>query len=427
MTNDPWENESAWDTPPLTSGGGGGTAAEQPQAQPQQPQPQGRPAADPMPAPDAVDDSRGARRGRRRSDRDDEFDDRYDDEDFPAPPRRGRGFLVFLFFCALLAGGVLFGVKWVKEQIDPSGQPGAEVSVTIPINTPVTKIGKLLHDNGVIGDARVFRYYVQWKGKGGFEAGQYTFRKKDSFSSVISTLTRGPKVADQQKVVFPEGFRLTQFAERVGARLPGRTTERFLQVVTNGRIRSSLLPAESENLEGFVFPSTYQFSLTDNEEEIVSKLVDAFDIAAEAEGLADSQAKVGRTPYEALIVASLIEREAKIDEDRGKVAQVIYNRLKAGQPLQIDATLIYGMGGNVDRVLFEDLKKDGPFNTYTRKGLPPTPIASPGRESIRAALNPTAGDWLYYVVIDSAGHHAFAKTFKEHKQNIKIAEANGVR
>ncbi len=430
MTNDPWESESAWDSPP-----------SRPAEPPESPSPSS--SNDPAPRPKlvvtapqparvttpspAVSEPRARRAKRRAAQEHDLDEDDIDLEDFPAPPGRGRGVLVFLLICAIAIAGVLSGVRWLQQQIDPPGAAGEAVQITIPKNTPTARIGQLLQDQGVIGDSRVFRYYAQWKGRGGFEAGRYTFRKNDTFDSALETLTRGPQVPDEQKVTFPEGFRLSQFADRIGARLPGRTAARFMQVATNGTIRSSLLPSDSANLEGFLFPSTYQFALDDDEETVIARLVDAFDVAADAEGLTNAGAKVGRTPYEALIVASLIEREAKIDEDRGKVSRVIYNRLAAEQVLQIDATLIYGMGGSVDRVLFEDLEKDGPYNTYTRKGLPPTPIASPGRESIRAALNPTPGDWLYYVVIDAQGNHAFATTFKEHRKNIKIAEENGVR
>ncbi len=415
MTDDPWDNESEWDTGPVLPRS---RPAEVPPTAPPT-----RPAPVVSAPPISPEPEIKGRRARRRA-----AEDALDEsEDFPAPPRRGRGFLVFLALCAIVAGGVLVGVRWVQRQIDPPGPPGTAVQITIPPNTSAARIGTILHARGVIGDPRVFRYYVQWKGRGGFEAGRYTFTKNESFDSVIESLVRGPSVPDQTKVTFPEGFRLAQFADRVGAKLDGRSSARFMQVATNGRIRSSLLPTDSANLEGFVFPSTYQFTLEDDEETIISRMVEAFDVAADAEGLGDAKAKVGRTPYEALIVASLIEREAKTDEDRGKVARVIYNRLEQDQALQIDATLIYGMGGNVDRVLFEDLQKDGAYNTYTRKGLPPTPIASPGRESIRAALNPTPGDWLYYVVVTKDGQHAFATTFKEHKKNIKLAAQNGVR
>lgn len=418
MTDDPWDNESEWDTGPVLPSSRPTTvptaAISTPAPTPPEPAVSQRVAPDPPPK---------GRRARRQ-----EAEDALDEtEDFPPPPRRGRGFLVFLAFCAIVAGGALAGVRWVQRQIDPPGPPGTAVQITIPTNTSAARIGTMLHSRGIIGDPRVFRYYVQWKGRGGFEAGRYTFNKNESFDAVIESLVRGPSVPDLSKVTFPEGFRLTQFADRVGAKLDGRSSSRFMQVATSGRIRSSLLPVDSKNLEGFVFPSTYQFTLQDDEETVISRMVEAFDVAADAEGLGEAKAKVGRTPYEALIVASLIEREAKTDEDRGKVARVIYNRLEQDQALQIDATLIYGMGANVDRVLFEDLQTDGPYNTYTRKGLPPTPIASPGRESIRAALNPTPGDWLYYVVVTKDGQHAFATTFKEHKKNIKLAEQNGVR
>jgi UPF0755 protein len=126
-------------------------------------------------------------------------------------------------------------------------------------------------------------------------------------------------------------------------------------------------------------------------------------------------------------VASLIEEEAKLDSDRAKISRVIYNRLKTDLALQIDATIIYGMGGGITRVLNEDLKKDGPFNSYTRKGLPPTPITNPGKASLEAALNPEPGNWLYYVVTTPEGAHSFATTYKQHLANIKLAKANGVR
>jgi UPF0755 protein len=424
MTNDPWENEDAWDTPPVLP-----TVPTRPMP------PQTAVAAPPAPSvPDArplTQESerrstpRPAVQGKAKRGRRDEDVEDYDD--FPAPPRRFRGFLVFLVIVASLAGGALYGVNWVKKQIDPPGPRGTALTVTIPLNTPQNKVNELLHSKGIIGSPLVFRLYLQWEGKGGFLAGQYRLYENDDFDSVIATLQKGPSVPNLQKVTFPENFRLTQFAERVGARLPGKTAERFMQVANNGSIRSSVLPKESENLEGFLFPDTYSFSLDETENQIVSRLVDSFDVVAGQVGLSDSKNKVGLSPYQTLIVASLVEKEAKLDVDRGKIARVIYNRLKNDTALQIDASLIYGMGEKVNRVLFEDLKKDGPYNTYTRKGLPPTPISSVSRKSLEAALDPTPGDWLYYVVIDSAGTSAFAKTFKEHKANIKLAEKNGAR
>lgn len=357
----------------------------------------------------------------------DQYDDGYDDdiEDFP-PPKRGRAFLGFLLVLVVLAGGVLAGLRWYQHQIDPPGPPGAAIEVVIPNNTPTARIGGILHAKGIIGNATLFRYYAQYKGRGGFEAGRYKFRLRQSFDSVLTALAKGPSVPDQAKVTFPEGFRITQIAARVGAQLPGRTTDAFLGVTTSGKVRSAYEPTGSTNLEGFLFPETYTFTLDDDETAIASRMVETFDQVADQVGLNDSVAKVGISPYQALIVASLVEREAKHDADRAKIARVIYNRLKKGMPLQIDATIVYALGG-VTRVLDKDLKLDSPFNSYTNKGLPPTPIASPGRASLEAALAPEAGDWLYYVVTTPDGHHSFATTFKQHQANIKLAQERGVR
>jgi UPF0755 protein len=139
---------------------------------------------------------------------------------------------------------------------------------------------------------------------------------------------------------------------------------------------------------------------------------------------------VGISPYEAIIVASLIERETRFDDERAKVAQVIYNRLERGMKLQVDATVIYAMGRTGERnirVLFKDLEVDSPYNTYKVTGLPPTPIAAPGRASLEAALNPEQGNLLFYVVTEESGRHSFAADSAGHAANIRKAEAAGVR
>lgn len=352
----------------------------------------------------------------------------YDDEgEYFPPPRRGRGFLVFLVLLSLMAFGVLYCVRWYQEQVDLPGPIGPEITVVIRPGSSTSGIGKLLHAEKVIGHPTLFRYYAQSKGKGGFEAGRYTFPTNSTFDDTLRLLSAGPAVPDEQRLTIPEGFTLKQIGERIGARMPGRAADKFFAATSSGVVKSPYGPPTGTSLEGLLFPETYTFSLEDDEAAIAARMVEAFDGVAEEVRLADSGAKVGVTPYEALIIASLIEREAKLDSDRGKIARVIYNRLKDEMRLQIDATIIYGMGGGVTRVLNEDLERDGPYNTYTRAGLPPTPIANPGRESLIAALNPEPGDWLFYVVTDASGGHSFAKTFNEHRRNIALAKKNGVR
>jgi len=122
----------------------------------------------------------------------------------------------------------------------------------------------------------------------------------------------------------------------------------------------------------------------------------------------------------------MVEAEAKIPGARGKISQVIQNRLRKPMPLQIDATLLYGMGNTKNSLSAGDLKTPGPYNSYLNTGLPPTPIGSPGRASLQAAVAPTPGPWLYYVLADASGAHAFATTFEEHQRNVAAARAKGL-
>jgi UPF0755 protein len=222
---------------------------------------------------------------------------------------------------------------------------------------------------------------------------------------------------------------LPQIAERVG-KLPGRSGDRFLELAKSGTITSSLLPQGSTNLEGLLLPETYNLEPKDDEEAILRRMVESFEKTARDLGIDQAQSKVGISPYQAIVVASLIERETRFDEERPRVASVIYNRLKRGQLLQVDATVIYALGRTGERnirVLFKDLEVNSPYNTYKVKGLPPTPIAAPGRASIEAALNPDTTPFLFYVVTETDGRHSFATTSAEHTANIRKAERNGVR
>jgi UPF0755 protein len=218
-------------------------------------------------------------------------------------------------------------------------------------------------------------------------------------------------------------------AERV-ATLPGRSAEKFLEVANSGQVRSKYQPAGSNNLEGLLFPDTYNFEAKDDEKAILERMVRTFETAAAEAGIDDVGQGGLVDPYQAIIVASLVEREARVSEERGKVARVIYNRLEKNMLLQVDATVIYALGRTGEkglRVLNRDLEVDSPYNTYKRPGLPPAPIASPGRATLRAAVDPDDGPWLFYVVVEEDGTHAFATTLAEHNRNIATAAARGVR
>ncbi|MEY2474708.1 MAG: hypothetical protein QOG87_23 [Actinomycetota bacterium] len=350
--------------------------------------------------------------------------------DYVQPPRKSRLGKVVLVavILALLAGGL--GAVWLQRKIDPPGAPGAAVAVTIPEGSSTARIAAILHDKGVISNATIFRYYVRVKGEDPFEAGIFKLRRNQDFDSVVSTLHQGGEVA-YERLTVPEGKTLKQIAELVG-KLPGRSGSKFLQLAQSGQVKSQYQAAGSTNLEGLLFPDTYNFEAKDDELAILERMSAEFETRATALGANAPNARLKVSPYQLLVIASLVETESKVDAERPKIAQVIYNRMAKGMPLQIDATVLYareqtGASRRPNgRVLFRDLEIDSPYNTYKVKGIPPTPIAAFGEASLRAALRPEAGPWLYYVKTEADGTHAFATTLAEHNRNIADAKRRGV-
>jgi UPF0755 protein len=174
-----------------------------------------------------------------------------------------------------------------------------------------------------------------------------------------------------------------------------------------------------------LFPDTYRFGKKDREIDVVRTLVKRFDAVADSVGL-DRIKVPGLTPYQVVVVASLIQEEAGIDHDRPLIASVVMNRLRDGMPLQIDATVLYALQVRKPSNTDADRATDSPYNTYKHKGLPPTPIGGVAKVSIAAALHPATTDYLYYVLAGTDGHHAFAATYAEHLKNVEAARNNGL-
>lgn len=218
------------------------------------------------------------------------------------------------------------------------------------------------------------------------------------------------------KLTIPEGFTLRQIAERVGG--TGLcTTEEFLTAAVPAAAGAAGIPGKPDSLEGYLFPATYVLDYGAPSEKIVAEFLRAFRERV-VDGMADDLARSKRPLHEIVTIASLIEREARVEKDRPLISSVIYNRLRIGMKLQIDATVLYALGEHKDRVLYEDLRVDSPFNTYRNPGLPPHAIASPGEASLRAALNPAETDYLFYVAKPD-GSHLFTRTYEEHLQAIE--------
>ncbi len=353
--------------------------------------------------------------------------------------------VVMIIVAALGIGGL-----WYLRQVNP---PDTNVSVvqvatnfTVNQNDSVATVSQRLEDEGFIVNSGVFRWYVARKGGIDLQPGYYQLMPRSHIGTIMKILNTSPSVTFT-KVTFPEGFTVAKIASRVQEKISRISEQDFLTTASNpdfvsayGPIDLGRLDEAEYRLEGLLFPDTYQISGDESAASVIDRMLRLMERVGIQEGIDESKAKVGRSAYEVLIIASLIEREAKLEADRAKIARVIYNRLERGMPLQIDATLYYKANEGAS---FTELKElDSPYNSYKYKGLPPTPIANPGRAAIRAALNPAPNPplsdpickgikkasncaYIFYVLSDAKGGHTFAATVEDHQLNVEAARAGG--
>jgi len=333
--------------------------------------------------------------------------------------RRRRRWLVAVIVLALLLVPFLIAGGWFWYQTDPPGSPGRRVEVDIGEGWGVARIADELASNDVIGSAFAFRLYTRVSGAGPFQAGTFTMRQ-DMGSRPAAAILERPAAQSYERLALIPGLTLDMIADRVG-RLPGFSRERFLQVAASNTVRSTFQPPDVTSLEGLTWPDTYYVSRADTEETLLKTLVAEFDERATKAGLASSP-----DPYRTVIVASLIQTEAKLDDDRPLIAAVVENRLRDDMPLQIDATLLYARGSREGPITDADYDRDSPYNTYRYRGLPPTPISTVTATSIEAALNPADVTYKFYVLIDENGKHKFADTYAEHETNVAEARRKGL-
>ena len=319
----------------------------------------------------------------------------------------------------------VIGGIWFYLQLNPTGDPGAPVTLQVKDGWGTSEVADALSSKGVVGSSLVFKVWAAVTRAGPFKPGHYEIPADIGVRGAIGYLEKGPIPEPDLKLLLPPGLTINQIADRV-AQLPGHTRESFLKVVNSGQIRSAFEPAGVNSLEGLLFPDTYFIGASESDESIVHKLVGRFDEIATKVGLANSAATNGLTPYETIVSASLIQTEAKLAEDAPLISAVVVNRLHQGMPLQIDSTLCYAKGGCPPLPTNADKKLASPYNTYLNKGLPPTPISSVTEVNLQAALHPAAVPYLYYVVADKNGKHAFATTLEEHNKNVAAARAKGL-
>jgi UPF0755 protein len=330
----------------------------------------------------------------------------------PPGRRRRRGLIILLVLILLLAGTAAALGGYYTWAIGASG-PQRPVNLVIPPGATGDEVAELLKEHEVIRSPLAFRIFSRFRGlSSGFQAGRYELTTNMAVEDVIEVLKTGP-IVDSVRVTFPEGYIVPQMAERAREGL-GIKRSAFVRLAESGDYAlEPYLPEGTSTVEGFLFPSTYDFLKDVDADIVIQRLLEEF--AQQVEALPWENAKeLGLTPYEVVVVASMIEKEARIQEDRPKIAAVIYNRLKIDMQLGIDATVRYAVGKPTEPLTQSDLDVDSPYNTRKVAGLPPTPIASPGLAAIEAALNPAKVDYLYFLVVDpDSGKHEFTTTYEE--------------
>jgi len=337
--------------------------------------------------------------------------------------------LVLLLLAALV---VAYLYNEMLEPVDPSALEDYRI-VEIPSGAGAEKIASLLYSEGLIQNELAFRFFVRRHGYGHrLIAGRYSLSPAMDLSQITAKILSGDIYTETTWFTIPEGLTVAEMALRLeekgladGEKFLALTREPPESLIDDFYFLDELVYSDIEyRLEGYLFPDTYEINIGINEEEIIRimlKRMEQVISAANGEGLADR----GLTWHEILTIASLIEREVRVDHERKLVAGVIYNRLAIGQRLEIDATIQYALGETKEFLLYADLEIDSPYNTYRHDGLPPGPIAAPGKASIMAALDPEDVEYFYYnYKYDDTGEHYFSKTYREHLENVRRAEAN---
>jgi UPF0755 protein len=333
-----------------------------------------------------------------------------------------------LVVLALIAVVGVFGGGWaldkvkslVGESADYAGPGSGAVTVQVHSGDSSTAIGQTLKDAGVVKSVGAFTDAARADSRSrGIQVGYYQLKKQMKAVDALAVLIN-PKNLIQARVVVPEGFRVKDVVKAIV-----KDTD-----ITAAQVHAALakpaslgLPASAGGkLEGYLFPATYSVVPGETATQLLTQMVTkAKEEIADLDVAAKARAR-GYTVQQIMTIASILEYEGSRDQDYPKIAQAIYNRLRRGMPLQSDATVAYAnnLSGTVYTTQTQR-QNPSPYNTYVHTGLPPGPIGSPGEATIKAALNPTPGDWLYWVVVNlKTGETRFNETFAGHQQDVEV-------
>lgn len=347
----------------------------------------------------------------------------------PLPPSRNRsswakriaGLIAVGVALAMIGISILL-LRGPDETTDYAGAGEGEVVVVVSSGDTLTEIGKKLQEAGVVlsSDSFVNAASVDERASS-IGPGKYTMRQQMNSIDALELMLDPASRADS-RLVLPEGLRLEQTVA-VAAKATELPKSDF-QKVLQEPAQLDLPAFAKDRPEGFMFPATYDLTGEETAKSTLRQLVKRFKQASADVGLEQRAADVGLTPYEVLVVASLVQAEVS-PGDFAKAARVIYNRLDADMPLQLDSTVSYALGVTDIQLNEDQLKTSSPYNTYVRRGLPPRPINSPGEAAMEAALNPAKGKWLYFVSVDPRTNETkFARTYDKFLELKREFQAN---
>ncbi len=324
--------------------------------------------------------------------------------------------VVILVLVALLLCVPAYAVWQVFFSAEVDVEPRMAVTVEIPKGATTGQIAESLAEDGVIKNAAMFTLRARVQGiDGQLRPGVYHLSTGMEYDALVERLLEGPPIF-YTTVTIPEGFTLEKIAERLEAEA-GIPAAEFLPLAQTGAPQFAgdhpyLSSAYEGSLEGYLFPKTYEIANTATAADAIEMMLDQFDREMEQVDLTWATSN-GFDVHDIVTVASMVEREARLPEERALMASVTYNRLAIGMNLEIDATIEYVIKKNRPRLLNSDLRTESPYNTYKYPGLPPGPIASPGLASLQAAAAPAQTQYLYYVLTGEDGSHTFCVTLEE--------------
>ena len=333
--------------------------------------------------------------------------------------------LIVLSTLILIVGvGSYVGYEHLMNELVPV-EGDQVITVEIPKGSSIRQAASILEEQKLLKNAMYFTYYVRWKyPEVQFMAGNYRIAQGSTIDQILQTLGSGDVIRDTVRFTIPEGYSVEQIAQKLADEGLVNQQE-FLEHAARRDYDYWFIDEIPDNdlvkypLEGFLFPETYEVAKEATEHEIINKMLKQFEREFLDEWRLLSE-QSGMSVYEIVIMASIVEREAIVDEERSVIAGVFYNRLLSNPAWKLEscATIQYALGKQKSVITYEDLEIESPFNTYKHEGMPPTPIANPGRESLKAAVSPGEHDYYFFVTKkNGSNEHHFSRTYDEHKQN----------